>query len=216
MIIPAFAVGRAQTVLYYLSKLMKEQSIPKVPIYLDSPMAISATNILNRHIEDHHLSKEEIHELNGVAICTNSQQESIEIDADRKPKIIISASGMATGGRVLYHLQTYGVDEKSTILFTGYQAGGTRGDRLLKGERLIKIHGQMIPIRAKVEITHNLSAHADYEEILTWLSHFRSPPTKTFVTHGEPEAALSLKNKISNQLRWNCVVPTYRQTEILS
>ena len=165
VIIPSFAVGRAQSIMYYLSELRRENAIPNVPIFLDSPMAINATQILHKHIEDIRLTRSECEELCKIATYTNTPQESMELDIDTSPKIIISASGMATGGRVLFHLKTYAPDERNTILFTGYQAVGTRGARILHGEKEIKIHGHMIPVRAQIEVIHNTSAHADYEEI---------------------------------------------------
>ncbi|MHB1949664.1 MAG: MBL fold metallo-hydrolase RNA specificity domain-containing protein [Gammaproteobacteria bacterium] len=216
IIIPAFAVGRTQAILYYLSELRKENAIPNIPIFLDSPMAINATHILHKHMkEDLRLNTNECKELCEIAAYTNTPQESMDLDTNKMPKIIISASGMATGGRILYHLKAYAPDARNTILFTGYQAGGTRGARMLNGEKEIKIHGQMIPVRARVEVIHNTSAHADYEEILEWLKHFRVHPKKTFITHGEPEASLFLKNKIESVLGWNCILPHYQQTEQL-
>lgn len=215
VIIPSFAVGRAQSIMYYLSELRRENAIPNVPIFLDSPMAVNATQVLHKHIDDIRLTRSECEELCKIATYTNTPQESMELDIDTSPKIIISASGMVTGGRVLFHLKTYAPDERNTILFTGYQAVGTRGARILRGEKEIKIHGHMIPVRAQIEVLHNMSAHADYEEILEWLKHFNTAPKKTFITHGEPEASLSLKNKIETELGWNCVVPHYSETEEL-
>lgn len=216
VIIPAFAVGRAQTILYYLSELKKENGIPDIPVYLDSPMAINATNILCNHKDDHYLQDTQCKNLCGVAKYVNTPQESMEIDQDQKPKIIISASGMATGGRILFHLKTYGPDAKNTILFTGYQAGGTRGANLLAGNKETRIHGELITVKADIEEITNTSAHADYEELLEWLKHFKNPPKKIFITHGETEASLSLKGKIVDQLKMNAVVPHYNQTEILT
>lgn len=207
VIIPAFAVGRAQIILFYLSLLKKEKAIPNIPIYLDSPMAINATDILCKHKEDHQLSDKDCTEICDVAKYIQSVQESKEIDANPTPKIIISASGMATGGRVLHHIKNYAIDYKNTILFTGYQAGGTRGALMTQGAKEIKLLGQIIPIRANIEVLGNSSAHADYEEILEWLRHFNYPPQKTFITHGEPLAANALKNKIEENLGWNCEVP---------
>jgi metallo-beta-lactamase family protein len=201
--------------MYYLAELKKENAIPDVPIFLDSPMAINATHILHKHIDDIRLTSDECEKLCDVATYTNTPQESMNLDTQKMPKIIISASGMATGGRILYHLKNYAPDAKNTILFTGYQAGGTRGARILNGEKEIKIHGQMIPVRAQIEVIHNLSAHADYEEILQWLKHFKAPPKKTFITHGEPEASLSLKTKIEAELGWDCIIPHYKETEQL-
>lgn len=215
IIIPAFAVGRAQSLLYYLSLLKNENAIPNIPIYLDSPMAINATDILCKHQDSHRLSGKECKDLCNVATYIRSVEESKALDSNVMPKIIISASGMATGGRILYHLKAYAPDHKSTILFAGYQAGGTRGDRIVKGEKEIKIHGQMIPVRANVEMISSTSAHADYIEILEWLDHFQKPPKKVFVTHGEKIAAASLANKIEKELGWTCSVPHYLQNEDL-
>jgi metallo-beta-lactamase family protein len=215
IIIPSFAVGRTQSILHYLAELKNENAIPHMPIYLDSPMAINATHILHKHIDDLRLTHVQCEELCDAATYTNTPQESRDIDINKTPKIIISASGMATGGRILFHLKAYAPDERNTILFTGYQANGTRGARILNGEKEIKIHGEMIPVRAQIEVIHGASAHADYAEILEWLKHFCVPPKKTFVTHGEPEASLSLKNRIEAELGWNCVVPHYKETENL-
>ncbi len=215
VIIPAFAVGRTQAILHYLSELRKEKAIPNVPIYLDSPMAINATEILHKHIEDLRLTKEQCTELCEIATCTRTVDESMQLDRHKTPKIIISASGMATGGRVLFHLNAYASDSKNTILFTGYQGEGTRGADMLKGIKTIKLHGHIIPIHAEIAEIRSASAHADYAEILEWLNHFETPPKKTFITHGEPAAALALKNKIEASLGWTCIVPQYAQTEQL-
>jgi metallo-beta-lactamase family protein len=163
IIIPSFAVARAQILLHYIAALKKEKSIPGIPVYLDSPMAINATDIMCKHSGDHHLSKSECMDLCNAATYTQSPEESKELDNNAFPKIIISASGMATGGRILFHLKTYAPDHRNTILFAGYQAGGTRGARMVNGEKEIKIHGQMIPVRAQIESLGNLSAHADYD-----------------------------------------------------
>ncbi|OGV25978.1 MAG: mRNA 3'-end processing factor [Legionellales bacterium RIFCSPHIGHO2_12_FULL_37_14] len=217
VIIPAFAVGRTQSILYYLSELKKENAIPMVPIYLDSPMATNATQILCHHLEDLRLTKEECAYLAEVPNYVKTAEDSQELDIhNNTPKIIISSSGMATGGRVLFHLKAYASDRRNTILFTGFQAPGTRGDHMLSGAKSIKMHGQMIPINAEIRSIRGTSAHADYAEMLTWLSHFTKPPKKTFITHGKPEAALSLKDKITAELKWSCVIPEYKQIEKLS
>lgn len=212
MVIPAFAVGRTQSVLYYISQLKEKKRIPDLPVFLDSPMAESVTDIYVRHPKEHHLNIEKCEQLNAGVTYINTVDESKELDKIRFPSIIISASGMATGGRVLHHLKAFATDRRNAIVFAGYQAGGTRGDRILKGEPEIKIHGKMIPIRASVHLLDNLSAHADYSEILTWLKHFKKAPKQVFITHGEPEAALSLKEKIKNELDWNCLIPQYLET----
>lgn len=215
VIIPAFAVGRAQNLLYYIAQLKAGNKIPNLPVYLDSPMASSATDIFIKNREDHRLSKAECKQLSNTAIYINTPDESKAIDHINKPSIIISASGMITGGRILFHIANYAPDPRNTILFTGYQAGGTRGDRILKGEKEIKIHGEMIPIRAEIAILHNASAHADYNDMLDWLTHIKNPPQKVFITHGELEAANSLKVKIQDKFGWVAVVPAYLQSELL-
>lgn len=216
VIIPSFAVARAQSLLHYIAVLKKEQSIPDIPVYLDSPMAINATQIMHKYRGELHLSNNECIDLCNTATYTRTPEESKELDNNKFPKIIISASGMAAGGRVLFHLKTYAPDHRNTILFTGYQAGGTRGARIVNGEKEIKIQGQMISVRAQVESLGNLSAHADYNEILGWLNHFRKPPKKIFITHGEPDSSNSLKTKIEQRFGWNCIVPEYQQIEILT
>lgn len=212
LIIPAFTVGRAQTVLYYIHQLKKKNAIPDIPVFVDSPMATKVTKLLGKYVGEHRLTKKESAEVSETAVYISTVEESKKIDNYAMPIIIISASGMATGGRVLHHLKAFAPFKKNTILFTGFQAGGTRGARMLEGEPEIKIHGKMIPVRANIEILNNISAHADYEEILYWLSHFKRKPKTVFITHGEHDAAVALKEKIENQFHWHCVIPTYLQT----
>jgi metallo-beta-lactamase family protein len=215
VIIPAFAVGRAQSLLYYIYELKNSGEIPDVPVYLDSPMAIKATHILCTYKNEHRLNEETCTKVCNIATYTNTPDESKMIDLQKNPMIVISASGMATGGRILHHLKTFASDAKNTILFTGYQAGGTRGADMVSGKREIKIYGQIIPVNAHIEQVTSTSAHADYKEILEWLSHFHKPPLKVFITHGEANAAVSLKNKIEEQFNWTCTVPHYQQIEVL-
>lgn len=215
VLIPAFAVGRAQSILYYLYELKKNHLIPDLPIYLDSPMAIDATGLMSRYHDEHKLSTEICHQACHIANYTQTPLESKAIDHMDAPRIIISASGMMTGGRVLHHLKVMAPDPKNTILITGFQAAGTRGARLLNGEEEIKIHGDMFPVRASVCQVTNISAHTDYEETLTWLSHLKHPPRRIFITHGEYEAAQSLKIKIEQTLGFTCTVPAYLQRESL-
>lgn len=215
VIIPAFAVGRAQSLLYYLYQLKQSGAIPNIPVFLDSPMAINATELLCKFKHEHKLPEPVCAEFCGIAIYTRTVEESKRIDQLSLPSVIISASGMATGGRILHHFKYFMSDPRNTILFTGFQAGGTRGDRMVKGEKQIKIHGVMHPLRARVEMLSNTSAHADYEEILAWLGNFQKAPRKVFVTHGEAEAAASLKEKIAAQFGWNVVTPDYLQSENL-
>ncbi|NQV84068.1 MAG: MBL fold metallo-hydrolase [Rhodospirillales bacterium] len=213
VIIPAFAVGRTQSILYYIYELRKAGAIPAaVSIFLDSPMAINATQFLQKHKNEHRLAEKLCADVCQVAQYVHTAEESKALDhGNGMPAVIISASGMATGGRVLHHLKHFIGDARNTILFTGYQAAGTRGARLVHGEGEIRIHGRMWPVLAQVEVLHNISAHADYGEILEWLGHFQEPPRKTFITHGEPEAASSLKMKIEDHLGWQAVVPEYLQ-----
>ncbi len=216
VVIPSFAVGRAQAILYYLYVLKKKRKISAdIPIYLDSPMAISVTSLLSKHMNDHRLSIEECESVSNIAIYTNTPEESKAINRNNMPKIIISASGMATGGRILHHLKHYLGDKRNTILLPGFQAHGTRGDRLMRGEKEIKIHGQMWPVHAQISQLDNMSAHADFNEILTWLEDMPSSPSKVFITHGEYESAHAMKDKILEKFGWNTCVPGYLYSETL-
>jgi metallo-beta-lactamase family protein len=209
VLIPAFAVGRTQVVLYLLHQLKEKNQIPDIPIFLDSPMAQDATDIMNRHHNEHSLSPAMCHDVCSTAKYIQSAEDSKKLHAKHFPMVIISASGMAEGGRVLHHIKKYGPDHHNSIVFVGFQAPMTRGDRMLSGARDVKIHGEMIPIRAKVEFLETLSSHADYKETIDWLKGFVKPPRQVFLNHGEPEAAKSLKEKIENILGWRVVIPEY-------
>ena len=215
IVVPAFTVGRAQLLLYHLHALQVSNRIPDLPIFLDSPMAIDAGEIFRAHSTDHRLSAAEADAVCAIARQTPSSDESKAIDRNRVPSVIVSASGMATGGRVLHHLRTFAPDPRSTILFTGFQAGGTRGAAIVAGAESVKIFGEDVPVRARVENLEMLSAHADADEILTWLRGFRRAPHTTFITHGEPDAADALRKRIEHELTWNCVVPAYRDEAAL-
>jgi metallo-beta-lactamase family protein len=208
VIIPAFAVGRAQSLIYYLYMLKEAKRINDTPVYLDSPMAINATDILEKYKDEHRLSTELCANIMNSVTYVHTPDQSRELD-NFYPKIIIAASGMATGGRVLHHIKNLGSDRKNTILFSGFQAGGTRGDRILKGEKEVKIHGEMVTINAEIAELDNTSAHGDYEEIINWLSHMPKPPIKTFITHGEESASIAMKGHIEGRLGWECVIPNY-------
>tara|TARA_B100001248_G_scaffold227481_1_gene185947 strand:- start:12956 stop:14311 length:1356 start_codon:yes stop_codon:yes gene_type:complete len=209
IIIPAFAVGRAQLVLHYIAKLLKEGAIEKFPIYLNSPMATNVTGIYCNHKYNHKLSKLECHEMCDIAKYVRTPEESKSLNKDDHPKLIISASGMATGGRVVHHLKAFITDPKNTILFTGFQAGGTRGEKIVSGAETVKIHGQEFPIRAEIYNLNHLSAHADQSELLSWASSFTSRPKKVFITHGEGEGATALKEILEKELDYNCILPDY-------
>ena len=211
VLIPAFAVGRAQSIINYLAELKENSEIPSLPIYLDSPMAESVTDIYTRHLEEHCLDKDQCRKLNADVIYVKTIEESKRLDASAYPSIIISASGMATGGRVLHHLKALAPNPRNTILFTGYQAKGTLGRHLLEGDQEVKIHGKNVEVRAAVKVLDNLSAHSDYAETLTWLGHLKQPPRQVFITHGELESSLALKQKIEEKFGWPCLVPTHLQ-----
>lgn len=210
VLIPAFAVGRVQTLLYHLHALKAAHRIPDIPIFLDSPMAIDASEVFQKHQPSHRLSAAQSQEICGIARQTRSVDESKAIDHSNVPAIIISASGMATGGRVLHHLKIFAPDARNTILFAGFQAPGTRGAAMLAGTPEVKIHGAYVPIRADVVNLEMLSAHADADEIIGWLRKFERAPRMTFMTHGEPIASDVLRHRIEEQLRWACRVPAYR------
>lgn len=218
IVIPSFAVGRAQSILYYIFRLKQEKRIPAhLPVFLDSPMAINASELLCKYPNDHRLPAGTCKAVCEAAQYTHTREESRGLDniGTGMPAVIISASGMATGGRVLHHLKRFMGDARNTILFAGYQAAGTRGDRLVRGEPEIKIHGQMMPVHAEVVMLENMSAHADYRELLDWMARCARPPRKVFITHGESAAAASLQSRIIAELDWQAVVPVYGQTEDL-
>jgi metallo-beta-lactamase family protein len=216
VLVPAFAVGRTQELLVHLHRLKRTKRIPDLPVFLDSPMAIDASDIFCGYAKYHRMSAADIRSAFAVATNTRTREESKALDANGRPKIVISASGMATGGRVLHHLKNYAPDPRNTIVFVGFQAGGTRGAALTSGAEMIKIHGQYIPVRAHVVNLGMLSAHADAGEILGWLRGFKAPPRMTFVTHGEPAASDALRHRIEEELHWACTVPDYRDEVELS
>lgn len=172
-------------------------------------MATDATRIFHNHPGEHRLTPQQCDDMCKRARIVNSVEESKALNDNPFPKVILAASGMATGGRVVHHLKAYAPDPKNTVLFAGFQAAGTRGAAMLAGADSVKIHGQYVPVRAEVAVLHNLSAHADYQEILGWLDHFESPPRQTFITHGQPVAADALRHRIEEQKSWRCRVPDY-------
>jgi metallo-beta-lactamase family protein len=215
VVIPAFAVGRAQNIMYYIEQLKEQKAIPEIPVFLDSPMAIEASKILQKNQSEHKLGKELCQKVCDVARYTASVEESKALNEIKMPMIIISASGMAEGGRVLHHLKNYISNHRNTILFTGFQAQGTRGDKIVSGYKTIKIHGQIFEINAEIINLTCGSAHADYEEILSWLSNFKKAPKKVFITHGSLKSATSLQEKIKEKFGWNAIIPKYLQSENL-
>ncbi len=207
ILIPSFAVGRAQTLMFHLAHLKREGRIPDLPVFLDSPMAENASDVFCKHLADHRLSAGECHAACGVATYVRTPDQSRALNTNPMPKVIISASGMATGGRVLHHLKVYASDSRNTILFAGFQAGGTRGAAMIAGAERIKIHGEYIPVRAEVQNLTMLSAHADQSELLRWLGGFSQSPGRVFIVHGEPTASETLRVAIRDELGWDCETP---------
>ena len=211
VVIPDFAVGRAQTVLYYLWQLRSAGKLPDVPVYLDSPMAINASNLLGSYRDDHRLPPQVYEEMCAMATYTRDAEQSMRISASSEPKIVLSASGMATGGRILHHLKAFAPDPRNTIMITGYQVPGTRGAAILAGERFVRIYGEWVPINAEVADLAMLSAHADADELIRWASGFSTPPKRVFVVHGEPPAADRLRTHLDREFGWEATVPRMNQ-----
>lgn len=207
VVIPAFAVGRVQSVLYHIEKAMAAGLMHRVPVFLDSPMAQSANDLLCAHLADHRLKPDACMRACGVAHYVRDVDESKALTANPMPKIILSASGMATGGRVLHHLKRFAPDRRSAVVLAGFQAAGTRGASLLAGAETLRIHGEEVPVRASVHNLPMLSAHADADEIMRWLGGFRRPPRETFIVHGEPAASAALQRRIETELGWICRAP---------
>jgi metallo-beta-lactamase family protein len=218
ILIPSFAVGRAQELLYILRELEVENQIPVLPVYVDSPMAVDAVAIFRKHIEEHDLEMTQLERAGSSPLNTQrvqfarSVEESKAINDHRFPSIIISANGMATGGRILHHLVQRLPDERNSLVFVGFQAYGTRGRLLSEGARQIRIFGIDYPVRSEVHVIDGFSAHGDYSEILRWLSGFQRAPRKTFLVHGEPNAIEGMKNHITSTYKsWQVEAPVYRQ-----
>lgn len=200
LLIASFALGRAQTLLYTIYKVFEQYPNLKIPVYVNSPMAESITRISQQFISEHKLDKETLNKIYGIATFVADVNESKELNKKSGPMIIISASGMLTGGRILHHLQAFGNDSSNTIVLAGFQAAGTRGAALARGERSIKFFGYYHDIEADVKLFDFLSAHADQSELLSWLKSAVTKPKKVFLSHGEPEAADTLRRKIEEEL----------------
>ena len=215
VLIPAFALGRTQAILYYLKLLFKEHKISPCKVFIDSPMAMSATAIYNKNKDLCKASlfeeDETPFEFDYLTYCYE-QASSVQLNNIKSDAIIISASGMATGGRILHHLFHRLPRENDTVLFVGYQGEGTRGRRILDGEPEVRIFGEYVPVKCKVVKLDGLSAHADSEELFDWLSAFREAPKNTFIVHGEKESSEALANTIKEKLGWNTFIPQYLES----
>jgi metallo-beta-lactamase family protein len=212
VLLPSFAVGRAQALLLVLQRLKRAGDIPpSLPIFLDSPMAIAATQLTLHHRKLLRVSKREIDALTDGVRFIETAAQSMRLARSRYPAVIISASGMATGGRVLHHLGSMAPDARHAIVFPGFQVAGTRGARLLAGEREVKIFGEMIPVRAEISHLEGFSGHADADELMQWLAGFDRAPRQTYVVHGEPEATDALRFRIGNEFGWRASVPPHAQ-----
>jgi len=224
VVIPAFAIGRVEEVLYWLSRLEEQGRIPILPVYVDSPMAAEALKYYESRIPELDPGQQRPNGRQGdrtaharelCKFCTTrfrivaSGRESKQLVATPEPCIVISASGMATGGRVLFHLESVLPDPRHTVLFVGYQAEGTRGRALVDGAPAVKIHGQMVPVAARIELIASMSAHADVSEILRWLGGFASAPATTYLVHGEPDPIAALGATITERLGWTVHAPAY-------
>ena len=201
--------GRPLAELYTLKR---DRLIPDVPVYLNSPMATDATALYQQYRSEHRLTAAECAAMCRGTHIVRTVDESRHLDQLREPAVIIAASGMATGGRVLHHLKALAPNPRNSILFSGFQAGGTRGADIVAGAHSVRLHGEDVPIRAQVHAMENLSAHADADEIMEWLRGFTRPPRQTYVIHGEPHAADTLRRRISLELGWQVCVPEYQET----
>jgi metallo-beta-lactamase family protein len=219
IIIPAFAIGRTQTFMYYLRQLEDQQRIPRLPVYVDSPMALSATDLYLKYKEDHDLefSREDnngkgdpldVHQFH----LTRTADESKQINNVKTPCIIISASGMVTGGRVMHHLAQRLPDSRNAVILAGFQAQGTRGRALQEGAKTLRLFGQEVPVNAEIIELGQFSAHAGKSELLRWLTGLTAPPQQTYLVHGEPSAAQSLQSTIQEKFRWKVSVARYLDT----
>jgi metallo-beta-lactamase family protein len=215
LLIPAFAVGRVQGLLLHLSRLKAAGRIPDVPVFLNSPMALEATRIYRQHHAEQKVGAEDCERMHAIATPVRDVEASKALNERRGPMIIISSSGMMTGGRVLHHLAAFGGDERNGILVAGFQAGGTRGAALVGGSRRLRMFGRDVEIRAEVIVLGGLSGHADADELIAWLQRSGHAPRMTFVTHGEPDAADVLRARIRHELGWAARVPDHLERAAL-
>lgn len=210
-LMPAFAVGRAQLMLHLIQELKQAALIPNIPVYLNSPMAIKATSVYNHFNKEHKLTPEQCKAIDDGTEYVKTMEQSTLLISKVMPAIIISASGMATGGRVLHHLKNLLPNDKNTIAFLGFQAAGTRGEALVNGATRIKLHGEYVPVKAEILALDNFSAHGDYQDIIDWLKQAEQLPKKIFITHGEPTASDAMRCHLKEQLGIDACVAEYLQ-----
>jgi metallo-beta-lactamase family protein len=215
VVVPAFAVGRAQALLYLVSQLFEAGEVPVVPLYLNSPMAAAVTELYRRFPRLHRLDEAALATIERHVRVVDTPEDSKALNRRKGPMVIVSASGMATGGRVLHHLVAYAPDPRNAILLTGFQAGGTRGAALANGARSLRIYGQEVPVGAEVVQLSAASGHADAGELLAWMRSAPRPPRQVYVVHGEPDAADTLRRRIEHELHWPASVPEYGETATL-
>ena len=209
-VVPVFAVGRAQAVLHTIAQLKAAGELPRsLPIYLDSPMAIHTTALFAKHMGEHRMSLPEVHAMDRVATMLETPDQSKALATRHGPMVILAASGMATGGRVLHHLAQYAGDHRNMIILTGYQSPGTRGAWLAAGQSSVRIHGQEVPVRAEVVQIESASAHADGQQVMDWLHQIPSAPQQVYVVHGEREGADVLRQRIEHEFKWRAMVPEH-------
>jgi metallo-beta-lactamase family protein len=222
LVIPAFAIGRTQDLLYTIRKMEDEGEIPAIPVHVDSPMGLEATEIYSRHTDEHNFEMAKLRDQERCPISSRhvvidkTPEQSKSINNLKGPLIIISASGMATGGRVLHHLRHRLPNPETTVLLAGYQAEGTRGRLLQDGAKEVKLLGEVVPVRAQIKVLDGFSAHADQGEILHWLGTFKTAPRMTYIVHGEPPAATALASVIRERLKWKVEIAKYQQKVALA
>jgi len=212
-VVPVFAVGRAQALLHAIALLKQRGDIPhSLPIFLDSPMAVHTTELMQRHPGAHRLDAPALQAMKHVATMVETPEQSKALSKRHGPMVILSASGMATGGRVLHHLAHYLPDHRNMVVLTGYQAPGTRGATLANGGTTLRIHGQEVSVQAEVVQLESSSAHADASQLMAWLRRMKKKPDQVYVVHGEPEAADALRQQIDHGLGWRAMVPEHNST----
>lgn len=207
LMIPTFAVERTQEIIFLLNELGKENRLPKVPIYLDSPMGIESTNVFDNYPTWQDLSKRDTENMFDCVKFIKNSQQSKAIVLDKKSKIVLAGSGMISGGRIIHYLNNHMDNPKNTLLFVGFQAIGTRGRDILEGEKQIKFFGELHEVKCDIQYISSLSGHADKEEIMEWLGHFHRAPEHIFINHGEPKQSEALRKHIQADLKWNCTAP---------